>query len=66
MKRILGITFYTTKEVAEILGKSEATIKNWIYEGKLGATQVGRDYLIPDGEILEFLKKNANKKDIKF
>jgi excisionase family DNA binding protein len=66
MKTIFGVNFYTIKEISRILNKSESTIRNWIYERKLGAVQVGREYLIPQQEIFEFLRKNANKKDIKF
>ena len=66
MKTIFGVNFYTIKEISRILNKSGSTIRNWIYERKLGAVQVGREYLIPQQEIFEFLRKNANKKDIKF
>ena len=66
MKTIFGVNFYTIKEISRILNKSESTIRNWIYERKLGAVQVGREYLIPQQEIFEFLRKNTNKKDIKF
>ena len=61
MKEILGVRFYTVKEVAEILSKSPSTIRNYIYDKKLGAVQIGREHLIPEKEIKEFLKRNANK-----
>ena len=63
---IFGIRFYTVKEVAEKLSKSPATIRRYIYEGRLGATQIGRDYLIPEKELFEFLKRKSNKPNIKF
>jgi len=65
VKEILGIKVYTTKEVAEILGKSPTTVRNYIYEQKLGAIQIGRDLLIPEKELMEFIRKSANKLDIK-
>ena len=60
-KEILGTVFYTVKEVAELLSKSPTTIRNYIYDRRLGAVQIGRDYLIPEKELREFLKRNANK-----
>jgi excisionase family DNA binding protein len=64
-KQILGIVFYTVKEIANILEKSPSTIRNYIYDNKLGAVQIGRDYLIPEKELQDFLKKNATKPNIK-
>jgi excisionase family DNA binding protein len=64
-KKIFGITVYTVKEVAEELQKSQSTIRRYIYEGHLGAVQVGRDYLIPEKELFEFLRRRANKPNIK-
>jgi len=61
MKEILGVKFYTVREVAELLSKSPSTVRNYIYDKKLGAVQIGRNYLIPEKELLEFLKRNANK-----
>jgi len=65
-KRILGITVYTVKEVAKELQKSPSTIRRYIYDGHLGAIQIGRDYLIPEKELFEFLRRNSNKSNIKF
>ncbi|SNR83195.1 helix-turn-helix domain-containing protein [Desulfurobacterium atlanticum] len=64
MKTIMGIRLYSIDEVARILGKSVYTIRQYIYTQKLGAVQIGREYWIPEKEILLFLKKNANKRDI--
>jgi len=64
-KRIFGITVYTVKEVAKELHKSPSTVRRYIYEGHLGAIQIGRDLLIPERELFEFLRKNANKPNIK-
>ena len=64
-KELLGVKVYTVKEVAKELSKSVSTIRRYIYEGQLGALQIGRDYLIPEKELLEFLKRNSNKPNIK-
>jgi len=65
MKEILGVKFYTVKEVAKELQKSPSTVRRYIYEGHLGAIQIGRDLLIPEKELFEFLRKSANKPNIK-
>jgi len=65
MKEILGVKFYTVREVAKELHKSPSTVRRYIYEGHLGAVQIGRDLLIPEKELFEFLRKNANKPNIK-
>jgi len=64
-RTIFGIVVYTVKEVAQELNKSPSTIRRYIYDGQLGAIQVGRDYLIPEKELFEFLKRQANKSNIK-
>jgi excisionase family DNA binding protein len=65
-KSILGVKVYTVKEVAELLSKSPSTIRNYIYDKKLGALQLGRDYLIPEGELQDFLfRRNSTKVNIK-
>lgn len=43
-------------EVAQLLDKSERTIRRWIKSGKLRAYKPGRDYLIPESGIREFIE----------
>jgi excisionase family DNA binding protein len=59
-KEILGLKLYTVSEVAKLLERSPSTIRNYIYEGKLDAVSIGRDYLIPENSLKEFLIKNSN------
>lgn len=42
---------YTTKEVADLLGVQNQTIRKAIYSGKLTAEKVGRDYLINEDDL---------------
>jgi len=60
-KELLGVKVYTVNEVAGLLNKSAATIRRYIYENKLGAVQIGREYLIPERELLAFIRKNQTK-----
>ena len=45
-------------EVAELLDKSERTIRRWIKSGKLKAYKPGRDYVIPESAISELMEKS--------
>ncbi len=57
---IAGRKIYTLKEVAEGLGISYATAKNWAASGKIRATRVGRSYRIEEGEVLRLLSGDDN------
>jgi excisionase family DNA binding protein len=43
-------------EVAQLLDKSERTIRRWIKAGKLRAYRPGRDYIIPESAIKELIE----------
>jgi excisionase family DNA binding protein len=45
-------------EVAQILDKSERTIRRWVKSGKLKAYKPGRDYLIPESAIRELMERS--------
>ncbi|WP_457678653.1 helix-turn-helix domain-containing protein [Thermovibrio sp.] len=65
-REIFGIKVYSVSEVAKELGKSPSTIRRYIYDNKLGAIQIGRELLIPEGELRKFIVRNSTKKDIEF
>lgn len=48
---------FTTKEVAEILGLSELTIKRHVYEGSLPSFKVGRARRIPRAALEQRLRE---------
>lgn len=56
--------FYSTIEVANILKVSRKTIFQWARDGKIKATKVGRNFVIPSSAVLEKLGKTigAEKK----
>lgn len=39
-------------QAAKELNRSYITIKRWIYAGKIKATKIGRDWEIPESEII--------------
>ncbi|TCK06346.1 helix-turn-helix domain-containing protein [Phorcysia thermohydrogeniphila] len=63
-KELFNVKVYSVKEIARLLGKSESTIRRYIYDGQLGAIQIGREYLIPESELFAFIKKNQTKPNI--
>jgi excisionase family DNA binding protein len=53
-KRIAGLNLYSTAEVAELLGTTDRSVRNYIARGHLSARRMGRRLLIPDAEIRQF------------
>lgn len=53
--------FYSTIEVAKILGVSRTSVYSWAKNGKVNATRVGRNYIIPQASVLELLGKTVGK-----
>ena len=44
--------YYTPEEVAEMYRLDSSTIRRWIRTGRLAALKPGRDYRIPESEVL--------------
>lgn len=60
---ILELKFYTVKKVAKFLHKDVATIRRYIHEGKFpGTVFLGKDYLIPENSLVDFLHKHCPDK----
>ncbi len=55
---IAGEKLYTLKEVADGLGISYTTIKDWRKNGKLKATKVGREFRIKETEVQRILAES--------
>ena len=51
MIRLETTVAYTVKEVAQGLGKTETTIRNYIKSGKLRAQKVGNQWYISDRDL---------------
>ena len=59
----LELSFYTVKKVAKFLHKDVATIRRYIREGKFpGAVFFGKEYLIPENSLVDFLHKHCPDK----
>lgn len=56
--------YYSTMEAANIFRVSRKTVFQWARDGKIKATKVGKNYVIPHSAILEKLGKTigAEKK----
>lgn len=53
--------YYSTTETAKILNVSRKTVFQWSRDGKIKATKVGKNYIIPHSAILEKLGKTLGK-----
>jgi len=50
------VRLYRTGEVAKKLGVSKMTVLRWIKSGKLKAHRIGKEYRVPESEILRILE----------
>jgi len=49
--------YFTVEDIAEQLGVSVDTVRNWIKQGKLDAYKVGRDYRISREQFEKFMEE---------
>lgn len=52
---------YTNKEVLNMLGVSQPTLRKWRYEGRIGYSQVDSTILYSQKDIADFLQSNYYK-----
>jgi len=53
--------FFRVDEVAQLLGVTPQTVRNWIREGKITAIRFGRPHLIPIDEVARLLNKTPRE-----
>lgn len=53
--RYMPKEYYSTIEAAKILRVSRKTVFKWAQEGKINATKVGKNYIIPHAAVFEKL-----------
>jgi len=49
-----------TKEVAERLGVSVATVKRWLKDGKIPSSKFGRDYKVTEEDLQNFINQSKS------
>lgn len=54
-KTILGVTFFTVRESANLLGKSEHVIRKHLRKARLVGKKFGKSWLIPESELRAFV-----------
>lgn len=52
---------YSVKQVADGCGVGRSTVGYWIRSGKLRADRVGRDYVVPEQDLLCFLNASGKR-----
>ncbi len=55
------LKFYELQEVAEMLKINLRVLRQYVREGKIKASKIGRKYLITDEALKEFIKENEIK-----
>ena len=56
--RIEGTTLYTVKDLEEMLGAGNSTIRRYIADGRLQGRKLARRWYIPAESLLEYFKEN--------
>ena len=56
------IKVYTLEEVREILKLTQRTLYNYIKNGDLKATKIGKYWRVQHTDLEEFIEKGTNKK----
>lgn len=51
----------TTKELGEIFGVSEPTVRRWLASGVIPAYKVGTSWVILAGEVRDWMEKQHNQ-----
>lgn len=54
--------YLTSVEVAEVLRISAYTVREWIRDGKLRASKIGKAYLVSDVDLFKFVESKRTKK----
>ncbi len=57
----LGRARYSVKQVADGCGVGRSTVGYWIRSGKLRADRLGRDYVVPEQDLLCFLSESGKR-----
>lgn len=52
---------YSTEEVQEILKVTQRTLYNYIKEGKLRATKIGKYWRVKHNDLHDFINRGTNK-----
>lgn len=55
-KSLIGLRYYTLKEVGEIVGRNRTTLFRYIKQGKLKAVKIGQGWRVSEEDLREFLK----------
>jgi excisionase family DNA binding protein len=54
--------FYSTNEIAEMLKMNVQVIARKLQHGELTGYKIGKDWLVKESELMEWLEKHSNRK----
>lgn len=63
VKYIKEKPYFTTREVAELLGRSTVTVFRYIKSGKIKAEMFGKTYVIPKEEVEKWIDTDGKLTD---
>ena len=56
--RLEGMTLYTVKDIEELLGVGNSTVRRYISQGRLSGRKLARRWYIPGESLLEYFKQS--------
>jgi len=59
--RLEGITLYTVKDIEELLGVGNSTVRRYIGEGRLTGTKMARRWYIPAQNLLDYFRQSSQE-----
>ncbi len=57
--------YYTTRQIAKILGIKTVTVRRWVAKGELPAIDLGKEYRISQEDFQKFIEKRKTLKNAK-
>lgn len=59
--RLEGITLYTVKDIEELLGVGNSTVRRYIGEGRLQGRKMARRWYIPAQNLLDYFRQSSQE-----
>jgi excisionase family DNA binding protein len=64
MKNVLGIDYYTVKEIGVKLNLAIVTVRLMITQKKLNAVKIGNSWLVTENELQRYVESRSNNANL--
>jgi len=59
-QKIGNVKLYNTKEISELLGLSELSVRKYLREGKIKAKKIGAKWRVTNQDLREYILSHDN------